>query len=297
MFLGAQITGPEATAWRADFLVLLLGLPFLAIFLWRLRKRRDPWATIDGAWPDVCWGERESWYVYLAAFIIVREIVSGGITFGVLPWVIPEGLEKRAPSLYIIYNLAASILQWVIICSLILIYLARRHRVLPATFGLTLSRFWPSAKAGAFTLLAATPLITAVLFTTFVIYYAITGHEPTAALEHPILLALRTHPPLGQTVVVWVLTGLVTPFFEELFFRGLVQTTLMRTGRPWAAIGISALVFAMAHVGVPLSMPGMLVLGLALGYTFYRTRSLASCIVMHALFNLFNMALTALQTP
>ena len=79
---------------------------------------------------------------------------------------------------------------------------------------------------------------------------------------------------------------LVIPFFEELFFRGFIQTSLMRTGSPAAAIIAQGVLFGLVHMGMPASVDSLTIFGLALGYAFYRTRSLVSCFLMHAAFNL-----------
>lgn len=72
---------------------------------------------------------------------------------------------------------------------------------------------------------------------------------------------------------------LVTPVFEELIFRGLLQRVLIRETGPGAGILITALVFMVIHPrGVWIDV---FTLGILLGYAYQRTRSLYVPIAIH----------------
>lgn len=97
--------------------------------------------------------------------------------------------------------------------------------------------------------------------------------------------------PLGVTfALVALLVG--APLVEELFFRGLLQRALESRLAPWAAIGIQALLFGVAHVSVPLEaanavvFAGTFVAGVVLGVAVWRYHRLGPGIVAHSLFNL-----------
>jgi membrane protease YdiL (CAAX protease family) len=68
---------------------------------------------------------------------------------------------------------------------------------------------------------------------------------------------------------------------EELFFRYLVLGTLRAVISPAMAVGISAIMFGLAHIGVPLSIPLLVVLGMVLGYLRVATGGLAIPILFH----------------
>lgn len=75
--------------------------------------------------------------------------------------------------------------------------------------------------------------------------------------------------------------GLLAPVCEELVFRGAVLRALLRwTPRHWLAIAISALLFALIHAN-PIQMPHALLIGLLLGWLYYRTDSIVPGIVYH----------------
>ena len=75
--------------------------------------------------------------------------------------------------------------------------------------------------------------------------------------------------------------GLLAPVCEELVFRGAVLRALLRwTPRHWTAIAISALLFALVHAN-PAQMPHAFVIGLLLGWLYYRTDSVVPGVVYH----------------
>lgn len=90
---------------------------------------------------------------------------------------------------------------------------------------------------------------------------------------------------LSRNLGVALLVGAVAvPLLEELLFRGVILSGLLRSQRPWVAIGQSALLFGLIHFNPAQSVSTALV-GLLLGWLYYRTRSLGLCIALHALNN------------
>ena len=75
--------------------------------------------------------------------------------------------------------------------------------------------------------------------------------------------------------------GLLAPISEELVFRGAILRALLQwTPRHWTAIAISALLFALIHAN-PAQMPHAFLVGLLLGWLYYRTDSIVPGIVYH----------------
>ncbi|MCA9030717.1 MAG: CPBP family intramembrane metalloprotease [Planctomycetaceae bacterium] len=77
---------------------------------------------------------------------------------------------------------------------------------------------------------------------------------------------------------------LVPGVFEELLFRGYIQSRLAKRWSPWAAIVMTSLMFGVMHV-VPHVIIFAFVLGLWLGYVAHRTNSVFPSIVCHATIN------------
>ncbi len=95
-------------------------------------------------------------------------------------------------------------------------------------------------------------------------------------------------PELGRLMAAdWfgpILAIVVAPLTEEVLFRGVILRGLLSRWKPWAAITLSAVLFALMHVN-PAQTPVALVLGLILGWVYVRTRSLGLCMLGHALNN------------
>ncbi|WP_437600663.1 ABC transporter permease subunit/CPBP intramembrane protease [Sorangium sp. So ce590] len=100
----------------------------------------------------------------------------------------------------------------------------------------------------------------------------------------------------GQPYPVVLLLVAVTPAVcEELLFRGLVYSGLRRAG-PAVAIGVSALLFGLAHGSVYRLLPTFS-LGLVLGYARHRTGSVLPGALLHALSNGLAVSLLYFKPP
>ncbi|HWE69091.1 MAG TPA: type II CAAX endopeptidase family protein [Acidimicrobiales bacterium] len=98
--------------------------------------------------------------------------------------------------------------------------------------------------------------------------------------------------------VIAVLTVVGAPFFEELFFRGLLLRSLARLfGRfggwvgPGLAIVITGVLFGLAHAE-SLQLLGLAVFGVILSFVSFRTGRLGMNMVSHATFNLVAVVAT-----
>lgn len=79
----------------------------------------------------------------------------------------------------------------------------------------------------------------------------------------------------------YVVIGLLAPLVEELVFRGAVLRSLLRGHHNhWVAIAISALLFALTHLN-PAQMPHAFLIGMLLGWMYYRTGSIIPGVVYH----------------
>jgi hypothetical protein len=91
-------------------------------------------------------------------------------------------------------------------------------------------------------------------------------------------------------VAVYALTAMVfAAAWEEFFFRGFVQKLLTAYLRPWVAILLTAVVFALSHLQdkqVFFDTPVILFpLSLGLGYLNHRTQRLVGPMFLHLLYN------------
>ncbi len=86
---------------------------------------------------------------------------------------------------------------------------------------------------------------------------------------------------------------LVGPVVEELTFRGLGFTLLVRFGRGWA-IALTAASFALSH-GLIALLPASAIFGAGLAYLRSRTCSVYPGIVLHVVFNALGVAGSTLR--
>lgn len=107
--------------------------------------------------------------------------------------------------------------------------------------------------------------------------------EPTSTVPTEI-----TRDDLTLSIAA-VVTVVGAPLSEELFFRGLVFSGLLKWGF-WPAAAASGLMFAAVHFD-PGSMVPFFMIAVLLSWVYYRRRSLWDAIVFHLLFNLISFTL------
>jgi uncharacterized protein len=94
----------------------------------------------------------------------------------------------------------------------------------------------------------------------------------------------RATGPLGVVLLV-LIVGVGAPIVEEIFYRGLLQGSLVRRwGAVWG-IGIAAVLFAVAH-GQLLQLPALALAGALFGVLAHLSGRLGPAIVAHVVFNM-----------
>ena len=134
--------------------------------------------------------------------------------------------------------------------------------------------------------LAAYAPTTALRLLIVMISIAISGETPAS---HPFLEMLDAGISLWMLAMILVTAVFVAPVVEELQFRVVILGGIAQFGRPGIALAISSILFAFAH-GFPDSI-ALIPLALALGYAYLRRRSYLTVMMVHFLFNAFNMVL------
>jgi membrane protease YdiL (CAAX protease family) len=149
-------------------------------------------------------------------------------------------------------------------------------------FGLrlrTLGRdlFWAGVN-----LIAIYPVILFVLWMTIQTGQWLVG--PEFGLEkHKTLEELQQASTMVKCLLV-VSTLVVVPIFEELLFRGLIQSVLTaHLTHRWLAIVITSVMFASMHPGT--HFLGIFALSICLGYAYEKSGSLLRSILIHIYFN------------
>lgn len=94
---------------------------------------------------------------------------------------------------------------------------------------------------------------------------------------------------LVEQLLVLVVVAVGAPIIEEIIFRGMLLSILRRSLSKWPAILISAAVFSAIHLVDPNAIavvPGLFLLGVALGWAALRRGDLSLAIAMHSGINL-----------
>jgi membrane protease YdiL (CAAX protease family) len=118
-----------------------------------------------------------------------------------------------------------------------------------------------------------------VLAVNLAYHTALRGYIGLAPSGDPILAVT------GVTPLVLFAYCLEPAVIEELFFRYLALDTLRGVMNVHAAVAVSSVMFGLAHIGVPLSIPMLALVGMALGYARVASGRLALPMLLHFLHN------------
>lgn len=108
------------------------------------------------------------------------------------------------------------------------------------------------------------------------------GLLPFADWESDTLetLARLVNNPIG-----FITASFVAPVVEEVVFRGaILRALLQKKWNPWIAIVISAAIFGIIHLNLTQGVSAFVV-GIFMGWLFYRTRSIWPCVIVHMMNN------------
>lgn len=91
----------------------------------------------------------------------------------------------------------------------------------------------------------------------------------------------------SEFIIAVFIIALFPALFEEMFFRGALQSTLQRWWKsPVAAILVSSIIFSLIHLSIYLFLSRVL-LGIGLGWIFYKSRNIWVGTAVHFLNNTF----------
>lgn len=137
---------------------------------------------------------------------------------------------------------------------------------------------WKGGLAGIATQLVVLPLLYWPIFELF--------DKSVDDLEGPAqTLTDRANSPVDVVLLV-LIVGVMAAVFEEIFFRGLLQRSLLKRGlHPVLAIALTSVFFGGTHFQL-LQLPGLIVAGAVFGTLAYRAGRLGPAIAAHLTFNM-----------
>lgn len=137
--------------------------------------------------------------------------------------------------------------------------------------------------SAAATFVAVWPLVLGALYVVITVGKLIIG--PDFQMEqNEGLTVIMQYKQWPLRILMIFFATILTPIFEEIIFRGLLQSYLRGIGLScWQTIFIASVIFSMLH---PLMhFPALLVLSIAMGYAYEKSGSLLRPIFIHLLFN------------
>lgn len=91
----------------------------------------------------------------------------------------------------------------------------------------------------------------------------------------------------GEYIIAIFIIAFFPALFEEMFFRGAVQSTLHRWWKNhWVTIIVTSILFSLIHLSIYLFLSRLL-LGVALGWIFYKSRNVWIGVFIHFFNNSF----------
>jgi membrane protease YdiL (CAAX protease family) len=261
---GSEVTG--------DDILYLIGVAFLGI--WLLKTAFGTKALVYSPIRR----NRMPFYLPLVPFLI--WLFGMGIATYIQEGTFPVSQDwQQAVALNVNYTITAAIAMT------IGLFLVRRYFVRGLKgFGLNPLNIPADFIGGIVNLVSIYPIVILAVVMTIYVGQHIWG--PTFQLpQHEELKSLIEYSQPSARAAIIIATCIVGPVFEEFLFRGLFQT-LIRSylNRPWAAIFISAILFASSHPNSS-HQPALFCLGVCLGYSYEKSGSLWRPIFIHAFFN------------
>ena len=128
---------------------------------------------------------------------------------------------------------------------------------------------------------------TLLLYSIFIIIAFQIGINPFIGSGIRKLLNIHTQidNPFQYTFFTLVSMILLGPILEELLFRGTILKGFLSHYSVPKAIGYSSILFGLIHV-LPVAVVGALLIGLYLGWIYFKTRSIGITILLHITANL-----------
>jgi len=274
-------------------LILSLGPATLILLIWRGCLRRD--ALVPG--PSRRVGLVPADLLIALGLMILGPSLVHYLMPGTEPGQAEAGTVKSLDSLAFAYRalLAQASGQLPPV-----LYLFWRASFVPRglrLIGLVAAKPWRDLRWGVLGFVFAVPMIMATIQSA-VLLGGLFGQE-APQIAHDMLKMLLDSDSLTGSVLIIVSAVLIAPILEEGIFRGIVQSVMVETlgeSRRWSIVIVAAIVFMFIHADFATwehwqALPGLLVLGLVLGWLYERTGSLWPSILVHTGFNLLNILL------
>jgi hypothetical protein len=262
---------------------IVAGLPLLGAGLglvilvgWIVRSLWTKTALLGSAW-SVPWdgealqGVITGWFL---GFLVLGFCVPQLFIAGLSGQGHPLTFEQQAIELFLTYNSSA-------LFGLGLIYnRVRLHRpLLEDLFRIRWVDRWPLWGVAGYWVAIPLVLLASVLVQMLL---------PERGGGNPILSLILESQGWTPRIIFFVVVSVCAPIFEEILFRGFLLTSLTRFLPVWGSIGLSALLFGIAHLNLADLLP-LTVLGVILGVIYSHSRNVLAPMLLHSCWNAGNL--------
>ena len=217
--------------------------------------------------------------LHTPVFQLVIWVVLFMITGSIIRWRFEEPLGIQAQLSQYVGLLAVELGM---ICSILVVAYMNFHGRLEG-FGLKYKTLGKDIGWGVVNYFAVMPLVLASIW--IVVFAGKMFIGPDFQLPKNDSLELLTQIQIGFKILVVFSAAFVVPVFEELLFRGLIQS-FFRTHlhSPWLAIFLASMVFVVMH-GIWQHWLPLMALSVCMGYAYEKSGSILRPICIHIIFN------------
>ncbi len=160
-------------------------------------------------------------------------------------------------------------------------------------FGLNLRTVVRDFPAAAINFITVLPLIFLAVLAVDYTGRLVVGEDFQMQANESLTVILE-NPQLMLRILMIFFAIVVGPVFEEVLFRGMLQSMIRGyLRRPWLAIVITSVIFATHHPWM--HWPGIFILSVGMGYAYEKSGSLFRPIFIHIFFNAMSVTASLLS--
>jgi membrane protease YdiL (CAAX protease family) len=283
ILLSADSANRRFVADYASIFMIISAMAGLALFIYWVVKNRFGRGTLERAI------FRQNFMPYYLPF----AVIFGWLGLYLVTSNLAENLTAQLPDWQQKLAVYSSFVLIEIVIIVFIFISARRYFEGGLSgFGLSLKGIFKDIVSAAAMFVAVWPLVLAAIYLIIIIGRLIEGPDFQMQQNEGLAVILENKQWSLRLLMIFFAT-ILTPIFEELIFRGLLQTYLRDLDySPWQSIFIASIIFSILH---PLMhLPALLILSVCMGYAYERSGSLLRPIFIHLFFNAATIAFALL---
>ncbi|GAB2550317.1 lysostaphin resistance A-like protein [Spirosoma aerophilum] len=152
-------------------------------------------------------------------------------------------------------------------------------QTLAYSIGMGLTIWYAFRKRGSYSLsFASVPALAYLVSAVGLIAMGVLAEPIVSAIPMPDAVQEMINKMFNKNMVISAV--IAAPILEEILFRGIILDGFLKNYRPAKAIIWSGIIFGLIHF-IPAQALNAAFIGVALGWLYYRTRSLTLCMFLH----------------